>query len=315
LLEEHWLPAQRLRGLRPATVEQYEHVVADWLVPNIGGLVVAGLRPMDVDKLKTTLATSTTPKRDRGLSPRSIQISVQVLKAATRWAAREGGLGRDPLASVRRPRVEASKAMHAWTTDEARQFLASVKDDRLEAVWALLLTRGLRRGELAGLRWQQVDLDAGTVRIVETLIVVDGKVSASAPKTNAGKRTIPLDDSLVSRLRSLRSRQAQEHLAAGPAYDRRGLLVADELGRPHSPEWISGRFEALVASAELPRIRLHDCRHTAATLMLAAGTPVKVVAEMLGHSSTKVTLDFYAHVLPGMAERAGAELSASLLSG
>jgi integrase len=315
LLEDHWLPAQRSRGLRPATIEQYEHVVADWIVPHVGGLVAAALRPIDVARLTDTLRTKTTVKGHRGLSQRSVQLTVQVLKAATRWGSTTGALGRDPLAGVKRPRVERSGATRAWTTTEARQFLAAVNDDRLSAIWAILLTRGLRRGELSGLRWQHVDLDAGSQRVVETRIVVDGRVSESTPKTNAGRRTIPLDESLIGLLRSHRSRQAQERLAAGSSYDRRGFLVADELGHPYSPDWISDRFEKLVAASELPRIRLHDCRHTAATLMLAAGTPTKIVAELLGHSSPTITLETYAHVLPGMAEQAGADLSATLLSG
>jgi integrase len=312
LLEEHWLPAQRTRGLRPATLDQYGHVVEDWIVPHIGALRVAGLKPASVTKLADLLATQTSAAGKDGLSMRSVQITVQVLKAATKWANGNGLIGRDPLAGVPRPRVEA-KTMTAWTTEEARTFLEATRDDRLASAWALLLTRGLRRGELAGLRWKHVDLDAGVLQIAETRITVNGKPVSSTPKTAAGRRTIPLDESLVALLRSHRARQAQEQLAAGSAFDRRGYLVADELGKPFAPERISKRFEQLQASLELPRIRLHDCRHTAASLMLAAGVPTKVVSDLLGHSSPTITLEVYAHVMPGMAEEAGAALSARLL--
>jgi integrase len=312
LIEEHWLPAQRTRGLRPATLDQYRHVVADWIVPNLGGVRVASLKPASVTKLADHLATATSAAGKPGLSARSVQITVQVLKAATKWANVTGLLGRDPLVGVPRPRVE-SKSMTAWTAEQARAFLEGARDDRLAVGWALLLTRGLRRGELAGLRWSNVDIDAGVLSIVETRIVVDGKPITSTPKTSAGRRTIPLDDALVALLRSLRAVQAQEQLRAGSAFDRRGFLVADELGRPYSPEWISNRFEQLQASTDLPRIRLHDCRHTAASLMLASGVPTKVVSDLLGHSSPTITLTTYAHVMPGMAEQAGAALSASLL--
>lgn len=313
LLEEHWLPAQRTRGLRPATLDQYRHVVVDWIVPNVGGVRVAALKPANVTRLADKLATTRSAAGKPGLSARSVQITVQVLKAATKWANVTGLLGRDPLMGVPRPRVE-SKSMTAWTTDEAREFLVATHDDRLAAAWALLLTRGLRRGELAGLRWASVDLEGGVLSIAETRIVVDGRPMTSAPKTSAGRRTIPLDDALVAMLRSYRAVQAQEQLLAGAAYERAGYVVADELGRPYSPDWISGRFEQLRGGTDLPRIRLHDCRHTAASLMLAAGVSTKVVSDLLGHSSPTITLTTYAHVMPGMAEQAGEQLSAALLS-
>jgi integrase len=144
--------------------------------------------------------------------------------------------------------------------------------------------------------------------------VVDGQAITSSPKTSAGKRSVPLDPSLVKLLKSHQTQQGAERLAAGEAYSDDGYVLADELGVPYHPDTISDTFERLVKAAELPRIRLHDTRHTAASLMLAAsGVPTKVVSELLGHSSPTITLSIYAHVIPGMAEDAGAALSASLL--
>jgi integrase len=203
--------------------------------------------------------------------------------------------------------------MKVWTADEARRFLEATREDRLAFAWALLLTRGLRRGELCGLTWSAVDLDAGTLRIEATRTIVNGQAAPSRPKTAAGLRSISLDAHLISLLRTLKARQAAEKLAAGPAYEDGGYLVSDELGRPYRPDTISGWFDLKVKETGLPRVRLHDCRHTAASLMLAAGVPVKVVSEMLGHAGVAVTLSVYAHVMPGMAEEAGAALSASLL--
>ena len=203
--------------------------------------------------------------------------------------------------------------MRVWSADEARAFLHTTGGDRLAFAWALLLTRGLRRGELCGLKWSAVDPVAGTLRIESTLITVEGQPVASRPKTQAGLRSISLDRQLVALLRAHRKRQRTEQVAAGPAYEHGGYLLADELGRPYHPDTISGWFEARVAETGLPRIRLHDCRHTALSLMLAAGVPVKVVSEIAGHVSPTITLSVYAHVMPGMAEEAGAALSASLL--
>jgi integrase len=161
--------------------------------------------------------------------------------------------------------------------------------------------------------WADVDLDGGVLRVNRTRVVVDGRPVDSSPKTSAGRRAVPLDDSLIALLRSHRARQAQEKLRAGQAYSDEGYVLSDELGEPYHPDWVSKRFDKAVKSTGLPRIRPHDTRHTAASLMLGSGVPTKVVADLLGHSSPTITLSIYAHTLPGIAEEAGATLSASLL--
>ncbi len=312
LLVEHWLPAQRARELRPATLAQYEGVVEHWILPKLGGTKVAALTPAAVVDFMAALRSEPTAKGRKGLSARSTQLAAGVLKAACAFAVSTEMIGRNPIAGVRRPRAEG-QAMRVWSADEARAFLHATGGDRLAFAWALLLTRGLRRGELCGLKWSAVDPVAGTLRIESTLITVEGQPVASRPKTQAGLRSISLDAQLVALLRAHRKRQRTEQVAAGPAYEHGGYLLADELGRPYHPDTISGWFEARVAETGLPRIRLHDCRHTALSLMLAAGVPVKVVSEIAGHASPTITLSVYAHVMPGMAEEAGAALSASLL--
>ena len=312
LLQEHWLPAQRARGLRATTLAGYEGAINSWIVPRLGGLPVASLTPAVVVEFMAALRSEKSANRRNGLSARTVQLATGVLKSACAWAVQAEILGRNPITGVRRPRSE-TKPMKVWTNDDARRFLEATREDRFAFAWALLLARGLRRGELAGLKWSAIDLDAGTLRIETTRTVVEGKPAASRPKTAAGLRSIPIDARLVALLRVHRRRQAAEKLAAGPAYEDSAFLLADELGRPYHPESISRWFDTKVAQLGLPRIRLHDCRHTAATLMLAAGTPVKVVSEVLGHSSVTTTLSIYAHVLPGMAEEAGARLSENLL--
>lgn len=312
LLTDHWLPAQRARELRAATLAQYEGVIDNWIVPRLGAVKVASLTPGAVVDFMAALRSERTAKGREGLSARSVQLAAGVLKSACAWAVANEIISRNPIQGVRRPRSDA-KPMRIWTNEEARKFLEATSRDRLAFAWALLLARGLRRGELCGLRWSAVDLDAGTLRIEETWITVEGKPVASRPKTDAGLRSISIDPHLVTLLRSHRRRQAEEKLAAGPAYEDGGYLVADELGNPYHPDSISGWFETKAAAAKLPRIRLHDCRHTAASLMLAAGVPVKVVSEILGHASVTITLSTYTHVMPGMAEEAGAALSEALL--
>jgi len=308
-----WLAAKKSQGLRATTLAQYQNVIDSWLVPHIGGVQLSKLSPSGTQQLVEVLRSVGT-RSGGALSSRSVQLAVTVLKAATGWAFETGLVGRDPLAGYRRPRAQTSKGTGAaWTADEARAFLVSVTDDRLVAVWTLLLTRGLRRGELAGLRWDAVDLDAGSIQITRTRVLVDGNPVDSVPKTDAGRRTIPLDSSLLASLKSHKTRQGQERWAAGEAWTDGGYVFTNELGAPLHPEHISTRFETLVDQAKLRRIRLHDTRHTAASLMLASGENVKVVAELLGHSSPTVTQTIYQHVMPGMSEGAGERLSRSLL--
>jgi integrase len=189
--------------------------------------------------------------------------------------------------------------------------------DRLYAAWVLLLTRGLRRGELAGLRWDRVDLDElRRLQITRSRVSVSGKVvERGKAKTSAGRRSIPLDAGLIDVLRAHRERQLFEQRAWGESWQDCGYVFVREDGSPYHPESISQRFDRLCSRAGVRRIRLHDLRHTAATLMLEDGTPVKVAAEMLGHANPAVTQATYQHVLPGMAEAAGERLSGRLLGG
>jgi integrase len=311
LLEDHWLPARQAEGLRPATISLYTNATRAWVVPHLGGLDVRQLTPAKVAVMVETLRTSGSTLGRGGLSTRSVQMAVTVLKAATKWAVTTGLLGRDPLIGFKRPRT-TSRTMTAWSAEEAKAFLVATKDDRLAFGWALLLTRGLRRGELAGLRWDDIDLDGGALSINRTRVIVDGKPSDSLPKTAAGRRSVPLDATLVALLRRHRAVQAAEKLAGGGAYEDGGWLVADELGRPYYPDSISAWFDQKVKDAGLRRIRLHDCRHSVASLLLASGVPVKLVADLLGHDP-KVTLATYAHVLPGASAEATAALSVRLL--
>ena len=232
--------------------------------------------------------------------------AVAVLKSATSWAARNDLLARDPLVAYDVPRRE-HKAMKSWSAEQAREFLAFVQGDGLEAAWALFLTRGLRRGEVAGIRWDAVNLVERTMRVERTRITVDGKALDSVPKTESGRRTVPLDDKLVKLLRKHKDAQKVAPLSGD------GHVFTDEMGRPWYPDYFTDHFAELVKASALPRIRRHDTRHTAASLMLAAGQPVKVVSEMLGHAAPTITMGLYQHTTPSMGREAGEELSASLL--
>ncbi len=306
---EQWLPSL---DVRPATVAQYRHVTEAWVLPHIGGERLALLTPAHVERMLATLRISGA-RGGRPLSDRSVQMAHLVSRMMFEHALRRGGyVQHNPVTVVKRPKARSAE-MQAWSADEVRTFLATIATDRLRAAWVLFLARGPRRGEVAGMRWRDVDLEAGRWRVVHTRISVGGTVVESTPKTAAGRRTIPLDSQLVAMLRSLKAAQAAERLSAGPAWTDSGYVVVNELGQPYHPEALSDRWEALVKAADVPRIRLHDARHTAATLMLSNGTPTKVASELLGHASPMITQSLYQHVMPGMTESAAEALSALVL--
>jgi integrase len=185
-----------------------------------------------------------------------------------------------------------------WTPQQVRTFLGAVDGDRFYALWVLLLTTGMRRGELAGLRWCDVDLDAGVLSVVRTRVSVAYTVSESDPKTRSSRRSVTLDARVVAVLRTHRRRQLEERLRWGEAWTDTGYVFTREDGWPIHPERISVLFARLVEIAGVPKIRLHDLRHTSASLALASGVHPKVVGERLGHSSISVTLDLSATSSP-----------------
>ena len=179
-----------------------------------------------------------------------------------------------------------------------------MEDDRLFAAWLLLVTTGMRRGEVLALRWADVDLDARRLAIRRTTVIVGYEPEQSDPKTKAGRRVVALDERTVSALRNHRDDQERERKAAGPLWHRTGLVFAREDGSAIHPQRFSKWFTRHARRAGLPPIRLHDVRHSYATAALSAGVPAKVVSSRLGHASVGITLDTYSHVLPSFDEQA-----------
>jgi integrase len=188
-------------------------------------------------------------------------------------------------------------AVAVWTTRQLANFLDFVADDRLFAMWWLIALRGLRRGEAAGLRWIDVDLDQKIIMIDQQRLAYGRTVAIGPPKTAASRRTIALDRVTVRLLRAHLRRQQAEQLAAGEQWHDSGYLFTTENGAPLHPDWLTRRFHRLVVDSGLPPVRLHDLRHGAASLAHAAGADLKTVQEQLGHTSIVLTADTYTSVL------------------
>jgi integrase len=255
----------------------------------------------------------TTSSGQCGLAPKTVRNVHVMLHSALHDAMRWGYLVRN-VAEAADPPAARSPEQKVWSPAELRVFLEHVRDDRLYALWLLVATTGMRRGELAGLRWADVDFDHATVSPLIPRVVVDHQVHDSAPKTERGRRRLALDPVTLKALQAHHTRQAEDRQLAGQGYRDRGYVFTWPDGRPLHPDNIAHWFEQHTRAARLPRIRLHDVRHSYATAALKAGISAKVISERLGHASVAFTLQTYGHVTPGM-DRDAATTVADLILG
>jgi integrase len=297
-----WLPARRI-SLRDSTTASYEGLIRNYVTPTIGGVKLQAVDGSTLNRLYVRLLeegrTETRRKAGAGLSVKTVRNLHGVLNRAFKDGVRWGRLQRNPCDAADPPKG-ASPEMKAWSTAELRAFVTSVQSHRWAGVWSLMATTGMRRGEVLGLRWSDVDLEAGTVTIRSTRIRFGTTVAASTPKTSRGNRTISIGPATVAALRAWKRQQSADHLLIGAGWqDRTGLVVTIADGAAPNPDAFSNLFGDLVERAGVPAIRLHDLRHSYATAALADGVPVKVVSQRLGHADVGVTLKVYAHVMPG----------------
>lgn len=231
------------------------------------------------------------------------------LRNALNQAVRQRLIPWNPALAVELPE-ERRPAVGVWSPEDVGAFLAFAADDRLYALWHVAVMCGMRRGELIGLRWRDVDLSAGQLLVIQSVTVADRCRHIGAPKTKRGNRIVALDAGTVSVLRAHRRQQLEDRLAWSRAWQDTGLVFVCEDGAMLNPDHVTRHFAALVSASGLPRITLHGLRHTCASLALAANVPVKVVSERLGPSTTTVTSNTYQHVLEAQARQAGDAIAA-----
>ena len=312
-----------LGGVEPSLKLQsrrrYRQVVTDYLIPTLGHRKLVDLSPEDLQAFYADRLAA-------GLSPATVRLAHFVLHRALTRALRSGKVSRNvaDASMVDLPRLPRTEPAHL-DPDQVRRAFVAAKGDRLEALWALALTAGLRRGELLGLRWDAVDLDSGAVDVRYTL-EPDG--SLGEPKSASSRRRVPVADFAVAALRAHSSRQAAERLAAGDQWREPtlpiiggkpvvgDLVFTNPRGQPLPPMVLGRAWALLLERAGLPRMPFHAARHTAASLMAEAGLGPKVAAERLGHSSPSLTLGRYTHVSEGQRREAAATVERLLgLSG
>jgi len=318
---EHWLSSYAKTSVSERTYERYEGIVRQHLTPALGRHKLARLRPLHISayyaealeggrvqrKRKPKKGEKQPEERPRkGLSAQTVTHHHRVLREALRQAVRWQMLSVNPVDAVKPPRVER-KEIAPLDEGGVRILLKSLEGARLRTPALLAVGTGLRRGELLGLRWQDVDLKAGRLSVRQNLQTTRSGLIFKSPKTAKGRRSVSLGGSLLRALKQHKREQAAKRLRMGQVYQDRGLVFCKDDGAPWSPDCFSAEWHKTM-KAQGRQVRFHDLRHTHATLLLRKGIHPKVVSERLGHSTVGITLDTYSHVMPDMQDEAAQKL-------
>jgi integrase len=309
-----WLEQYMKAKLKRGTFESYNTLVTAHIKPAVGNIQLIKLQANMLQKFYNDMLSSgrkkPTKDGEKGLSTRYVRYMHTVIREALQQAVKENLLARNPADATEPPTVK-TKEMRPLSEQEMEKFLESASDDRLFPAYVLAVATGLRRGELLGLCWDCVDLNAGTVTVRRQLLSLKGgPVLEETTKTKSGRRCVTIPDNVVKMLRSHKTQQdRQKNWFAGGAYEDNNLVFCKEDGTMLDPAEFTKRFQKRLYEAGLPRVRLHDLRHTHASLLLARGVHPKIVQERLGHSTITMTLDLYSHLAPGLQEAAAAEIN------
>jgi integrase len=304
---DHWLEHIAPRRVRARTLESYEALVRLHLRPGIGHHRLDRLQPEHLEQLYGSLL------EDKRLSPATVLRLHRVLSRALRVAMQRGKIARNVATLVDPPAVKRPTTALPLTVDEARRVLQAAEQARNSARWTVALAVGLRQSEALGLRWSDIDLDVGTLTVRRGLHRVAGKgLVYEEPKAERSRRTLALPAQLVMALRRHRAVQLEERQAAGSLWEEHDLVFAQVNGRPLDKRSDWEGWKALLTRAGVREVRLHDGRHTAATLLLSEGVHPRVVMELLGHAQMRTTTDTYSHVMPALGKEAAAKMGTAL---
>lgn len=284
-----WLVAKA--SLRASTRLSYQTHIDRYLKPSLGHLRLTRLTAADVERAQSQIRSG----RFGVVSTATLHRIHATLMSALNTAVRRDLLSTNPAALVELPRVGRSE-MTIWTTHEAQRFLHEARSHRWYLIYRLLLICGLRRGEALGIQWHDLDLTARTLHIRRQLTLVAGQSSVGSPKSAKGTRTVHLDDDTTTHL--------HDHRAHAPDTSAGAFVFQGPDGAPLDPAAVSRQFTPLAKALGLPPIRLHDLRHTTASLGLEAGEPITQVSRRLGHSTIAITGDIYTHVSSHAAQHA-----------
>ena len=297
---DEWLVAHK-SAVRPKTIYQYSQIVRQHIVPVLGKIKLKDLNPNHIQSLYNF-------KIESGVSKRSVVLIHSILHKALNQAMKWELIGRNPAQAVTRPKV-ARKEMKTLTDSQARTFLSAAKESRYEMLYWLAISTGMRQGELLGLKWSDLDWTSGSLQVQRQLQRTESEgLVFSEPKSLASNRSVLISIGMLEKLRNHLDYQLQEKRLLGEKWKEYDLMFPSTIGTPADHRNLYSDFKKTLKRAELPDMRFHDLRHTAATLMLEQGVHPKVVQERLGHADITLTLNTYSHVMPSMQESAAQKM-------
>jgi integrase len=309
----HWLETVKRHQVRPSTYRSYRWQVRTQIVPILGRLLLADVTSTDIQRWES--AEMDRPRQTDGgkRSARMVRYSHSLLAQALKHAHAAGLIAKNPMEGVTPPRRDA-RDHRTWEPWEVERFLLAAEGKTYSPIWLIALTTGMRIGELLALRWQDVDLEAGTIAVERGMVLAEEGYDTQAPKSAAGVRLITLGGPSIHALRAHRLRQIEQQLRKGAAWKDLGLVFASEVGTTLSNTNVRRVFLAIQQESGLQRIRFHDLRHSNATIAVEAGVPVNTVSARLGHADVRTTLSIY--VRPTRtAEQAAAATIEALIAG
>jgi integrase len=307
-----WLDGLPQTDMKPRTVSDYRNETRRYIKPHLGDVKLTKLTPLHLERLYRTLMAE-GGQNGRPLSPKTVLRVHRVIRKAIGDAERKGILQRNVARLADKPSIaQLDTERPAWTPDELRMFLAAAEGDELFALYRLAALTGMRRGELCGLRWEDVDLSEQSVRVRKALAMINGTPSVATPKSRRSRRVIDIDERTKQILQEHRERQLEAAEFVGAGWQETGYVFTTVIGTHQHPDNVSKRFVALVRSVDVKYLTLHGLRHTHATHLLAMGKNPRMVSERLGHADVAFTLQVYGHVLPGH-QREAAEAAAGIV--
>ncbi|GAA4703650.1 tyrosine-type recombinase/integrase [Brevibacillus fulvus] len=293
-----WMDINAKQILRPSSYDNHLIVIEKHIIPELGSLKLSQLTPSHIQKFYNQLSTE-------GLSPDYIRYMHSILRKSIGQAVKWQLVARNVVELVEPPRL-ADKDIVTWSLEEATEFLDYVEahGKRFFVAYVLAIYTGMRRGEILGLRWKDINWEHGKLSVRQTVYRTRQGLLFQEPKTKNSKRQISLPEYVLSSLRRHRSDQNKQKLLLGGLYNDHDLVICTDEGKPIEPRNLVRHFDRMIQETGLQKIRFHDLRHTHATILLQLGEHPKVVSERLGHSRVGVTLDTYSHVLPDMQKDA-----------
>jgi len=299
-----WLKDYASLNTTDRTQESYSSIVVRHIIPSLGNIFITDLQPQQIQSYYADKLSKGRVDGKGGLSARSVVYHHRILSKALDYAVKMGIAIRNVARVVQPPRVQRI-IMRTLSADEVVRFLDAARETDYYVYFATLLYTGLRRGELLALRWRNLDLDNATLTVVETAYKLgNGNYVIKEPKTAHSRRTVTLPSSLVELFKAYRADQELLRIQLGITLNVDDFVFIRSDGSPINPSAVTLAFRRIIKRAGLRGIRIHDLRHTHASLMLTAGVHPKVVSERLGHANIGITLDIYSHVLPGLQEAA-----------